>query len=289
MSWIRRAVKRLAAEPCCGYRAEQAPYSEPTALAALALTAHGQLDSAGRGLAWLANAQNPDGSVGPSATQRAPAWPTALAILAWASGARAYDDNVKRAVHWALAFAGRAYPRHKEMGHDPSIPGWPWVAGTHAWVEPTAWHLIALKQTGHGVHPRAREARRLLMDRLLPEGGCNYGNTSVLGQYLRPHIAPTGLTLVALAREADTTGQIQRSRDYLARTLSAATPTISLGYGLLGLAAQGDTPSESPRWLEAAFDRVALTHESWKLALLLLAARADDCPLLSPLDKVAAQ
>ena len=70
-----------------------------------------------------------------------------------------------------------------------------------AWLEPTAMALLALKHTGHDAHVRAREAVDLLHDRLLPNGGSNYGNTFVFGQELRPHVQPTGLALLALTGE----------------------------------------------------------------------------------------
>jgi len=52
-------------------------------------------------------------------------------------------------------------------------------------------------------HPRADEAVQLMLDRILPGGGCNYGNTIVLDQLLRPHIQPTGIVLLALAGDAN--------------------------------------------------------------------------------------
>ena len=92
---------------------------------------------------------------------------------------------------------------------------WPWVLGTHSWIEPTAFNVLALKAAGRGEHPRTREAVRLLVDRLLPTGGCNYGNTTVLGQQLRPHLAPTGLVLLSLAGEQINDSRIAKSLAYL--------------------------------------------------------------------------
>ena len=105
----------------------------------------------------------------------------------------------------AVQLAGR-----KTMAH-----GWPWVAGTYSWVEPTAIGLLALKHTAYARHRRAREAALLLVNRLLESGGCNYGNTVVFGQTLRPHVQPSGLALLALADEDDPAGRIGRTLDYL--------------------------------------------------------------------------
>ena len=47
------------------------------------------------------------------------------------------------------------------------------------------------RRPGLPPHPRNwRNAQAMLIDRLLAGGGCNYGNTVVLGQELRPHVQP---------------------------------------------------------------------------------------------------
>src|SRR4030065_1592055 len=66
-------------------------------------------------------------------------------------------------------------------------------------VEPTALSLIALRIAGNGENELAREATRMLMDRQLPTGGWNYGNTFVYGHELYPQPENTGLALDALA------------------------------------------------------------------------------------------
>ena len=59
--------------------------------------------------------------------------------------------------------------------------------------------LIALEIAGHRAHTRFQEGLRMLMDRQLPHGGWNYGNTIVYGQELHPFIDTTGIALTALA------------------------------------------------------------------------------------------
>jgi hypothetical protein len=144
--------------------------------------------------------------------------------------------------------------------------------GTHSWVEPTALAVLALKAAGHGGHPRTREAARLLIDRLLPGGGCNYGNTVVLGQQLVPHVQPTGLTMLALAGEHDPSGGIERSIDYLLRTLDEHTPPASLAYGLMGMSAHGRECCIAEEWLSAAAANARKRQSPLEMALLLLAA-----------------
>jgi hypothetical protein len=131
------------------------------------------------------------------------------------------------------------------------------------------------------MHPRVREAVRLLLDRQLYSGGCNYGNTWVLGRPLRPHQAPTGVAMLALAGEQDAEGRIADSLAYLSRGLSPRTTTMTLAWALLGLAAHRRTPDNAAALLENAWQRLRQRGPSlWKTALLLLAARADESPLV---------
>ena len=292
--WLAGALDRLAKRPVCGYVAGHAPAAEPTALAALALVAHARIEAAEPALHWLEQLQAADGSVGVRPGEPQPGWPTALAICAWQAAIdRAVRDQahaigsdllataVKRGVDWLLTIEGVALKPTPAMGHDPSIVGWPWVESTHSWLEPTAWAVLALRAAGYGDHLRTRDGLRLLEDRLLPSGGCNYGNTSVLGQVLRPHIEPTGLALLALASRSTAIGKVARSCDYLTKTLDGATAALSLSYGLMGLAAQRRLPEQSSDWLEGACARTLRQGENLHaLALLSLAAAGDRGPLV---------
>jgi hypothetical protein len=131
----------------------------------------------------------------------------------------------------------------------------------------------SLKAAGHNNHPRTREAIKLLVDRQLPSGGCNYGNTEVMGQALLPHVQPTGLAMLALAGESDEQGRMERSLAYLRQTLSARTTTASLCWGVLGLSAHDQRPADADLWLESAYGRTMRRDRSpYKLALLAVAA-----------------
>jgi hypothetical protein len=143
-------------------------------------------------------------------------------------------------------------------------------------------HLLALKAAGLGEHARAREAVRLLIDRQLARGGCNCGNTVVMGAQQRPHLQPTGLALLALAGERDSTGKVERSLDYLARGVSARTTVVSLAWGLHALTAHGRTPNQAANWLETAHRRSLQWGESpYKDTLAVLAALGPHSPLIT--------
>jgi hypothetical protein len=280
--YVETALAHLANALPCGYSQGGTYATEPTSLAALALAGHGRATAARPALGWLASLQAADGSIGVRAGEATPCWPTALALAAWSTEPARYQRPIELARDWLLAASGHSQPRSPQMGHDSTLVGWPWVMGTHSWVEPTAWSVLALKAAGNASHPRTREAVRLLVDRLLPDGGCNYGNTTVLGQQLRPHLQPTGLILMALAGETIVDPRLARSLDYLQRELSARTPAASLSYGLLGMAAQGRLPDQAHDWLAAAMKRSLQQAADWKVALLTLAALGDRCPLFHP-------
>jgi hypothetical protein len=283
MRWVDAILDELSEVDSWSYRPGAAPASEPAATAALALAGHGRSDAARQICRWLISIQNDDGTLGITAAERQPHWPTGLAVLAWkAMGEeREFERPISKALAWILTARGETSPRSDEVGHDTMAIGWPWVEGTHAWVEPTVFNLLALKALGHAQHERARQALDLLVDRLLPQGGCNYGNTVVLGQTLLAHVEPTGLALLALAGESDPTGKIATSIAYLRATLDRSTTAASLAYGLIGLAAHGDQPPSADEWLAAAAERTRRHGASpHRLALLALAALGAACPLL---------
>lgn len=283
VSWKDAVLDSLGTMPC-GYRPEATAAAEPTALAAWALARAGRLDSAARGVAWLASQQRSDGSITPLAGLNWPGWPTPLSMLA-VTALREVDPrrselsnfDLPRAQEWLLTASGKPMPKSIEFGHDVRLVGWSWATGTHSWIEPTAWSVLALKALGLERNPRTREGVKLLVDRLISTGGCNYGNTIVLGQRLRPHVEPTGLALWALAGEDLDDLRIERSLRFLESTLNAETTAISLAYGVIGLTAHGRRPAQADAWLEqSALNVLEGDRSPLKLALLMLAAQGHD-------------
>ncbi len=293
MSWTHAFLDRLVrgANPdgSWGYRPHTTGCSEPTALASLALAVHPAAQSSDAltvasraGLNWLTDLQKHDGSVPVAHGLPSPHWPTAMAVLAWA-GCDDADSLTKNeactaAVRWLLNTRGLAIEHDAHtFGHDTTLQGWPWVADTHSWAEPTAMAIAALKKMGHSDHPRVREGCRLLLDRCLPNGGWNYGNTRVLANTLRPFPATTGIVLAALAGEPETDKTALRSRvdasvAYLTDALKRVRAPLSLAWGLIGLGTWDARPPESHDWLAECAERSRdepgeVAHD----ALLLLA------------------
>jgi hypothetical protein len=290
MAWITRALAELAEAPKWGYYPGQDAAAEPTAWAALALVCH-EHPAAPRPLQALLDAQAPDGGLPVVAGQTDPRWPTSLAVAAWRVAAEQelpdrprYERAAERGLARLLEIAGSSVPRLPHLGHDSTLVGWPWAEGTHSWSDPTALALVALEVSGQGNSPRATEAAAMLIDRLLPDGGCNYGNTTVLGQTLRPHVEPSGWAALALCGANDPSGRLERTLAYLRREAPAQTTALSLSAALLGLAAHGaELPkAETERALAISAERVLARDRSlWKLALLALAAAGPQSAFLN--------
>ncbi|HEY5314651.1 MAG TPA: hypothetical protein VIK18_19110 [Pirellulales bacterium] len=291
MGWPQAIVDELEDPRYWAYTPGAGPATEPTAMAALALLGHGRTAAAHKACDLLVERQEAAGSLGIGTGEQAPHWATALAVLAWQAAGKTpdaqpssskYAQPIERAVEWILSVAGQIMPRSPDLGHDTTLKGWPWVEGTHSWMEPTAYCVLALRATGHATHNRTREAVVLLNDRLLPEGGCNYGNTMVLGQTLRPQLEPTGIALLALATAPDRDGKIARALEYASRQVGPETTAYSLAMGLLGLAAHDRWPEAAPAWLERAWSRnTTLSLGVPRRAMVALATLGPRSPLVT--------
>ncbi|HTM54554.1 MAG TPA: hypothetical protein VL175_11030 [Pirellulales bacterium] len=291
MDWSFAIIDPLRAQRGWGYHPAGASASEPAALAVIALLAHGESAAALPALEWLLSVQDSDGSVGIEAGQGTPGWPTGWCLLAWQAAQESelkqprFAAALDRALSWTLKTQGLTMNRERAndgaAGHDTTLHGWPWVIGTHSWLEPTAINLLALKRVGRGDHPRAEEARRMLHDRILPDGGCNYGNTIVFGQELRPHVQPTGLCLLALSGRNEMTPRIERSLEYLRNELTHVPGTSSLCFAVLALAAWKRALPGDDELLARAAERVLKRDPSaYKLSLLAIAALGQECPFI---------
>jgi len=302
VSTLEAVIEKLSRGPVCGYLPDAPPSTEPTALAAMALVAHGRIEPAGVALDWLAESQSDEGSVGISLSRARPRWPTGWALLAWQTALRLdgaawprgvfrrWQEAVDRAVVWMRSLYGEAHDRSRLYGHDTTLRGWPWVETTHSWVEPTSIAVLGLKAAGRAFDLRVREAIAMLLDRMLPGGGWNYGNTTVLANTLRPHVQPTGLALAALYDERAAEDHVRSSIGYLERALARPTATASLCYAVLGAAASGHRFAETEAWLEAAA-RTTLEHDPspYKLSLVALARLGGACPwFTTAADQIAA-
>jgi len=221
----------------------------------------------------LADVQAQDGRVPVTPQNPEAYWPTALAILAW-HGAPQYQEPHARALRFLLEFdeINTLAPSDMPQGHDVTIRGWPWIARTHPWVEPTAYATMALRACGCATHTRMQDGIHLLLNRQLSTGGWNCGNTITFGLESLPTAETTGLGLQALAGLAPK-ADIEHSIAYMQSELAFLRTPMALAWAILGLHAWQETvdrPQE--RILEAlARQRGFGPHDTVSLSLLLLA------------------
>lgn len=272
---IDLAVDRLTAAPIGGYHPEGEAASEPIAWCAVSLANAGRNDSAKVAAEWLAKRQAADGSVGVTESQDAPYWPTALAMLAWSAvDDAAYADSIARGAQWALEQQPWTRPRDPKFGHDTALAGWSWAPATHSWLEPTAFFVVALREAGYADNARRLEGMKLLVDRLLPSGGANYGNTVVFDQELLEHPHSSGVVAWALAGEIIEDPRLAKTITKLDSITTRTTGTASLAWAARGLAAhhQADaaTAEQIAHKLIQSVEKNVGLH---KTALLTIAAQ----------------
>jgi hypothetical protein len=225
----------------------------------------------------LAAGQQKDGRVSISPSHPESFWPTAIAVLAWV-GSPGHAEAQSRAVNFLLSTSGKHWVKVPDspLAHDTSLRGWPWTEETHSWVEPTSMALLALKATGHGNHERVTEGVRMLLDRQLPSGGWNYGNTFAYGRELHPQPDVTGAALTALVGLVPEK-QLKRSLEYLKEWVSRLHTPRSLGWAVLGLGAWRSRPRNSDGWIMDCVKRQERygIYDTTLLSLLFLAWMAE--------------
>jgi hypothetical protein len=169
------------------------------------------------GIDLLLRTQNADGSW-PAFESDDPkgCWTTALAAIALRfvgapsvlleRARRWLLENKGREGHWFWKWKFRTVDRAVQF--NPDKYGWSWFPGTVSWVVPTAFSVIALKQSlsccrKEQATARVQLATEMLRDRACPGGGWNAGNGIVFGSALPAHIDTTAIALLALTEPGD--------------------------------------------------------------------------------------
>lgn len=186
---------------------------EPTCLTILALR-HDSTKELEVAVRRIVASQNSDGSfpvfIGDESEG---CWTTGLAVLSLLAIGRE-TARLQPAVRWILDAKGREanwFWRWKfqtidqSVQFDPAKYGWSWVPDTTSWVIPTAFNLIALRQSkkrGLNTTPELTErisiGTSMLLDRMCPGGGWNAGNAVAFGVPYAPYIDATAIALLAL-------------------------------------------------------------------------------------------
>ena len=145
-------------------------------------------------------------------------------------------------------------PSPKSNRQDNALQGWPWLASTFSWVEPTAWCVLALKKWVRAHDDRATAARvaegeRLLIDRVCRNGGWNYGNSNVLGKELFPYVPVTAIVLLALQDRRDEQA-VKTSASFLASHCLDERSGLSLALASIALGGSRARQQQrrAPRW-----------------------------------------
>jgi hypothetical protein len=263
-----------------GFAPRDARESRPdaTAWGVLALSAapRPNLNSIEMGRRRLAAVQLPDGRVPITPNHVNASWPTALALLAWYG----WRGNESAAVH-GLDFLGRVTvatfkTEDAVNAIDSTLNGWSWIEGTSCWVEPTSLAVFAFDRY-HRETDRVGQGVKLLLNRQLPHGGWNFGNTLVFGTELLPSEEYVGVALTGLAGHCPPE-QVAQSIAFLEQRLPKLRTPLALGWGILGLSAWGRRPAEASAWISQCLDRQSQLgpFDTVHLALMLLAEHCVD-------------
>jgi hypothetical protein len=250
---------------------------EPTCLALLALRSDRPVDAN-----ILVEAQRTDGGWGAFADDDQASGLTGLALLTL-NTLRTVEPARSRAVGWLLNNRGKeaSWPwkwkfrtRDTRVRFDPDKCGWPWQPGTCSWVVPTAFAVLALKQSFPCHRPRKVDLRirrgvEMLLNRACPGGGWNAGNGVVFGSPMAAHVDATAVALLALQGEPPTE-ITERSLVWLEREATASQAPWSLAWSILALDIDGK-PVESFQQLLARLVEMDPFDDTATLAIVLLA------------------
>lgn len=266
--------------------------TEATSLALLALAAHSRGDASQHGLAWLRARQRSDGAWPASDQVPQASWMTPLAVLALSRFPADRTQAVKGA-RWLAEQEGRGYsiltrillrvfPKRDVVELDPSLTGWPWMADTFSWVEPTAYAMLALKSMraslpGEPVATRLAEGEQMLFDRMCAGGGWNYGNSRVMEEDLWPYPDTTALALLAL-QDVPARAETRQSLAALRAMIEENDSGLALSLAILCLRAYGEDTSLLRAQLADNLDAIESFGETRSMALAVLALAGSTAP-----------
>jgi hypothetical protein len=289
---IKAAVKSLISaqnpDGGWGWTKGQISTTECSSLALLALASLNddqQTITIRRGLNWLVKRQSVDGSWPLSDSLTVGSWATAMAILAldlWPE----YETQVMRAGKWVLTQHGSKPGflanllltlslKKRPVRLNEDLIGWPWIAGTFSWVEPTSYFLIALKRirrqlVGTNIDDRIKQGESMIYDRMCDGGGWNYGNSIVYGEKLWPYPDITAIALIALQNHHDAM-ENRVSFAALQNALKTVTSGLALSWSAICYDIYGHHSGNLWKLLDSGFETTGFLGETKSLALYILA------------------
>ena len=271
-----------------GWTRGQNSTTECSSLALLALASLNddkQALSIRRGLGWLTKRQNVDGSWPLNDSLTVGSWTTPMAMLVldlW----REYEPQAVRAGKWVLTQQGHRPGflanlllalsfKKKPVILNEELIGWPWMAGTFSWVEPTSYSLIALKRirrrlVGTNVDERIRQGESMIYDRMCDGGGWNYGNSMVYGEKLWPYADVTAIALIALQDHHDLM-ENRVSFAALQNAIKTVNSGLALSWGAICYEIYGYDSANLRNRLITGFETTGFLGETKSIALCILA------------------
>ena len=192
-------------------------------------------------------------------------------------------DETRLLLATVTARHGESLPQSEGVTQDNSLRGWSWTDGTFSWVEPTAWCLLALKKAAarragavsEDVAARVSEGEAVLIDRCIPGGGWNYGNSVAFGQDLQPYMQTTAAALLAMQDRRDHP-RVQQSLRYLQAHRLAESSGMAPALTLICLRIYGLPGNDVERRLLDITDRVTAFSNLHVIAMVLYALTAAD-------------
>lgn len=243
---------------------------EPTATAVAALHALDlDPDARTRGLNFISSMQVAGGALKPQPSQ---VNPTALSAMAAIVLVRC-GGNRNVAAHVADTLASwtpQTQSRNPIFGDDPMLRGFSWTPDTFSWIEPTVYSLLLFEALGRGDDPRLAECRPLIINRAIPGGGWNYGNSVVFGTVLESDPFPTAIALLGLLDDPDRP-VVETGADYLRRIAPHTPSPVSLGWSRIALRALGDDTIDASRFADLLNTGTLAPTSPWHHAVALLA------------------
>jgi len=214
----------------------------------LALASAGKVSSFAvtKGLHWLKASQRPDGGFAPRRPVDESTWVTALVLLL--PETMLAQLNAAGALNWLLAKTGRESSWMQRLRTamlsgqmDTAAPeGWPWFPDTAAWVGPTAFSLLALRNwrtqdSRNEIRDRIQQGQEFLMSRRCQDEGWNHGSTKALGYESPSYPETTGLALLALQDLPES--RVARCLERAEQHLQVCRSREAVGWLQLGLLA----------------------------------------------------
>ncbi len=211
-----------------GYR-NKSSWTEPTALALLALEAHRLAGTAyERGCAWLRHNQRGDGGWPPNPTVETSTWVTSAAVLALSNADRA-SGRYARAIEWIQrqikpepGSLERFLFRMTRLSPQQPSGGSPWFSGTAAWIGPTVMSVLALNEAARydenaRLRSSVKNGKEYILSTRCSDGGWNHGGSRFRSETAESYPEMTGMALVALdgIPASELSASIERAQAYL--------------------------------------------------------------------------